>query len=269
VLGTASPDIWIKQLPAGPLSRLTFDGLSSIRPQWTSDGRSVIYIMTPDSGLQGAWKKRADGSSPAELLWQDPGRQTIAEATLSNDGQWLIYRINKADGNRDIYAVRPGRDSVATPLLAGPSQELGPALSPDGKWLAYSSNESGANQVFVRPFPGVNTGRWQISTGGGVAPRWAHSGRELFYQTEGGDLMVVPVSPGPSFAPGAARRLFPLAASGIMGSGVVPFYDLTPDDRRFVMVRLAAINQAPGAGQLVVVDNWDLELKAKMHAGKR
>lgn len=35
------------------------------------------------------------------------------------------------------------------------------------------------------------------------------------------------------------------------------------------MVRLAAVNQAPGAGQLVVVDNWDEELKTKMHAGKR
>ena len=209
LVGAASPDIWIKQLPAGPLSRLTFDGLGSIRPRWTPDGRSVLYIMTPDSGLPSVWKKRADGSTAAELVWRDPAR-AIAEASFSNDGQWLIYRINQPDGNRDIYAVRPGRDTVPTPLLTGPFIEQGAALSPDGKWLAYTSNESGTNEIFVRPFPSTNAGRWQISTSGGFAARWAHSGRELFYQSAGGDLMVVPVMPGTTFAPGEARRLFPL-----------------------------------------------------------
>ena len=269
VVGTASPDIWIKQLPAGPSSRLTFDGLSSLRPQWTADGRSVLYIMTPDTGFQSVWKKRADGSSAAELVWRAPGRVNIAEAILSSDGQWLIYRVNVPGGNRDIYAVRPGRDTVPVPLLSGPALEQGAALSPDGKWLAYSSNESGTDEIFVRPFPNINAGRWQVSTGGGAAPRWARTGRELFYQSQGGDLMVVPVTPGATFVPGAPHRLFPLATGGLMGSVIVPDYDLMPDGKRFVMARLSAVNQAPGAGQLVVVDNWDQELKGKMHAGKR
>ena len=40
-------------------------------------------------------------------------------------------------------------------------------------------------------------------------------------------------------------------------------------DQRFVMVRLAEVNQAPGAGQLVVVDNWFEELKAKMGTDRK
>jgi Tol biopolymer transport system component len=267
VVGAASPDIWVKQLPAGPLSRLSFDGLGSTRPRWTPDGRSVLYISTPDSGPPSVWKKRADGSTAAELVWHVPSLP-IAEASLSYDGQWLIYRINQSDGNRDIYAVRPGRDSVPTPLLTGPFQEQGAALSPDGKWLAYTSNESGTDEIFVRPFPNTNAGRWQISTRGGSAARWAHSGRELFFESAAGDFMVVPIAPGPTFAPGEARRLFPLGGA-LFGSSIVPYYDLTPDDKRFVTARLAAVNQAPGAGQLVVVDNWNEELKAKMHAGQR
>jgi serine/threonine-protein kinase len=174
----------------------------------------------------------------------------------------LIYRINADSGNRDVYAVRPGRDSVATPLLTDRFNEEGPALSPDGKWLAYSSNESGRSEIFVRPFPNTAGGRWQISTAGGSAARWAHSGRELFYEAPSGDMMVVPVTRAPTFAPGAPARLFPL--SGLLASNVVPLYDLTPDDKKFLMVRSAAINQAPGAGQLVVVDNWFAELRAKM-----
>jgi serine/threonine-protein kinase len=265
--GAAAPDIWVKQLPAGPLSRLTFDGSGASRPRWTSDGRSVLYLSTSDSQPQSVWKRRADGSTAAELVWRLPGLG-IAEASLSRDGQWLIYRPVRADGNRDIYAVRPGRDTVPVPLLTGPFTEYGAELSPNGRWLAYTSDESGQDEIFVRPFPITNTGRWQISTRGGGAAHWSHTGRELFFEGANGDFMVVPVTPGTTFLPGEARRLFSLNAA-FFGSVVVPYYDLTPDDKRFVMVRLSAVNAAPGAGQLVVVENWFEELKQKMRPERR
>jgi len=267
IVGLASPDVWIKQLPGGPLSRLTFDGIASNRPTWTPDGRSVLYVSTPDSGPPSVWKRRADGSAAAELVWRAPG-QAIGEASLSRDGQWLIYRVTGADGNRDIYGLRPGRDTVPTPLLTGPFLEQGAALSPDGRWLAYTSNESGQDEIFVRPFPNTNTGRWQVSTRGGGAARWSRSGRELFFEGANADFMVVPIAPGPTFSPGEPRRLFAISGAQF-GSLVVPYYDLTPDDKRFVMVRLAAVNQAPGAGQLVVVENWFEELRRKMRPERK
>jgi eukaryotic-like serine/threonine-protein kinase len=263
VIGVAAPpDIWIKQLPSGPLSRLTFQTSYAFRPRWTPDGLSVIYIAVVDSGGQAVWKKKADGSAAPELLWRVP-RWGIAEASLSHDGVWLIYRVNADSGNRNVYGVRPGRDTVATPLLTDRFNEEGPALSPDGKWLAYSSNESGRSEIFVRPFPNTAGGRWQVSTTGGSAARWSHSGRELFFEAPSGDLMAAPVTPGPTFTSGAPVRLFPLGG-GLVASNAVPLYDITPDDKKFLMVRLAAVNQAPGAGQLVVVDNWFTELRAKM-----
>jgi Tol biopolymer transport system component/tRNA A-37 threonylcarbamoyl transferase component Bud32 len=262
VVGTSTPDIWVKQLPAGPLSRLTFSPRGATRPRWTADGRYVVYIASTDSGPPGVWKQRADGSAAPEQVWRVPKRP-ITEAIYSSDGQWLVYRMNADSGNRDVYGIRPARDTVPTPLLTGPYREQGAALSPDGKWLAYTSDESGREEIYVRPFPNTAAGRWQISTAGGAAARWAHSGRELFYEAPSGDMMVVPVTPGPSFANGAPRRLFQFT-SGLVASIDVPLYDLTPDDREFLMVRLATVNQAPGAGQLVVVDHWTEELKAKM-----
>ncbi|NIP94707.1 MAG: hypothetical protein GWO24_15205, partial [Akkermansiaceae bacterium] len=59
--------------------------------------------------------------------------------------------------------------------------ESAPAISRDGRWLAYQSNETGDWEIFVRPFPDVDSGRWQVSTNGGYSPVWANSGRELFY----------------------------------------------------------------------------------------
>jgi len=258
MIGQASPDIWVKQLPSGPVSRLTFDTRTALRPTWTPDGRSVVYVAALDSAPPAVWKKKADGSTPAVQVWRVPGR-TIAEAAYSNDGQWLVYRVNVSPANGDVYAVRPGRDTVPIPLLTGPFNEMGAAISPDGRWLAYTSNESGRPEIFVRPFPNTADGRWQVSTAGGGAARWAHGGRELFYEAPSGDMMVVSLVPGSTFAPAAPRRLFPFGV-GLVSSNVVPLYDLTPDDRRFVMVRLAEVNQAPGAGQLVVVDNWFEEL---------
>ncbi|HMU61614.1 MAG TPA: protein kinase [Gemmatimonadales bacterium] len=262
VVGNAAPDIWVKQLPSGPLTRLTFETQSANRPRWTPDGQSVIYIAVVDSGPPAVWKKKADGSAAAELVWRVPNRP-IAEALLSEDGQWLVYRVVGDSGNRDVYAVRPGRDTVPVPLLTDRFNEEGPALSPDGKWLAYSSNESGRSEIFVRPFPNTAGGRWQISTAGGSSALWSHSGRELFFEAPSGDMMVAPITTGTTFASDAPRRLFPLG-SGLIGSSIVPLYATTPDDKRFLMVRLAAVNQAPGAGQLVVVDNWFTELQAKM-----
>jgi serine/threonine-protein kinase len=160
MVGPTSTDLWVKELPAGPFSRLTFDGLENTRPSWTPDGQSVLYILNRGSGTNVAqvWRKKADGSAPAESVYATS--RSIVEASMSGDAQWLLNRIN-GDTGPDIYGIRLGQDTTPVPLASGPFAETNPTLSPDGRWLAYVSNESGALEVYVRPFPQVNAGRWQ------------------------------------------------------------------------------------------------------------
>ena len=66
-------------------------------------------------------------------------------------------------------------------LLETSFVEQNAELSPDGRWLAYQSNESGRDEVYMRPFPNLEAGRWLVSTNGGTTPLWARSGEELFY----------------------------------------------------------------------------------------
>jgi Tol biopolymer transport system component len=66
-------------------------------------------------------------------------------------------------------------------------------LAPKGQWLAYESNESGRPEIYVRPFPNVDSGRWQVSTGGGSRPLWARSGGELFYVAPDSTILGVRV----------------------------------------------------------------------------
>jgi serine/threonine-protein kinase len=261
----ADEQVFVKRLVAGPFSRVTFETPVANRPKWTPDGLSVVYIASSDSQWPAVWKKRADGSGAPELVWRDP-RWPIFEASLSGDGEWLIYRGGATFNDRDIYGIRPGRDSIPLPLVTGPAVEDGPALSPDGRWLAYTSQESGQAEIFVRPFPATSTGRWQVSTRGGFAAVWARDGRELFFESLDGEIMAVQIGPG--FSPGEPRTLF-APIGGVLGSLAVPYYDVTPDGRGFYMVRSASIDRAPGAGQLVVVENWRTEVEEKMAAARK
>ncbi len=84
------------------------------------------------------------------------------------------------------------------PLLQEKYVELQPEISPDGRWMAYTSDESGKYEIYVRPFPEVNKGRWQVSTSGGDTPLWSPNGRELFYRN-GDSVVAVAVEAGQTF----------------------------------------------------------------------
>jgi serine/threonine-protein kinase len=264
-LGTASPDIWVKTLPAGALTRLTFDSVGAFRPQWSADGKYVNYISQGSgSGRAEVWRIRGDGGAPPERVWADPHWNILA-FSISRDGQWLVYRVTVAGSSRDIYGVHLGHDSVPTPLLTAQYWEDAPALSPDGHWLAYTSAESSRDEVFVRPFPNVKDGRWQVSTNGGSAPLWSRDGKELFFEDANVNLLAVPVRTSPTFVPGTPSKIAD-ATAGLAGSVVIPYYDQMPDGRRFLAVRLGAATQGGSATLPIVADNWTTELLAKMKA---
>ena len=148
------------------------------RATWSSDGESLTFSsIRLGSGGWDVWTKRADGSGTAELVFDG---DAVGEALYSPDGTWLIFREGlTAQGRADIYAIRPGVDSVAVPLVATEFNEISPTLSRDGRWLAYVSDQSGQAQVSVIPFPEGRFGGGQVvvSADGGGEPVWAHNGR--------------------------------------------------------------------------------------------
>ena len=144
------------------------------------------------------------------------------------------------------------------PLLHTRFRERNAEIAPDGRWIAYQSNESGVDQVYVQPFPGVDAGRWQVSSAGGVKPLWAPSGRELFYLASGGALMSVPIQPGPAFTFGNPTRLLDTSAFANPGAPGRN-WDVAPDGQRFLIIKGA--EQPQIAPQINVVLNWQEELK--------
>ncbi len=266
-LGT---DIWIKQLPNGPSSRLTLYAGMDRSPAWTPDGRSVTFLSdrptSGDASQKGSrfnvWEQPADGTGEPRLLWS---KDSPTDAFWSPDGRWMMLAQSKSAGGAvqgDVVATQLGVDSAARGLLTTGYDEQGATLSPDGHWLAYVSNEQGANEVFVRPFPNVTGGKWQLSSGGGSAPLWSHSGRELFYVANG-KMQVVRVNPGATFSSEPPRALFAIPSQVRAGSLASRTFAIAPDDQRFLMVRDNNWADMAGTPKLVVVQNFFEELQAK------
>ncbi len=163
-------DVWIKQLPRGPFTRLTFDG-GARRPAWSSDGRDVAFVRDSGGGSD-VYVRAADGSGSERRLAHLAA--AIQEVTWSHDGHWLLVRTdNSSAGNGDIYAVNATKDSAPVPVATSRFTEVQPALSPDDHWVAYVSDDAGENEVYVRPFPTGNGSHWQVSNGGGGSPAWS------------------------------------------------------------------------------------------------
>ena len=107
----------------------------------------------------------------------------------------------------DVMMLTLDKDRRVQPLVQTPFVERNGEISPDGRWLAYESNDSGQFQISVRPFPDVNKGHWQVSTGGGTQPLWARNGQELFYLAPNGALMSVRVERGTTWTAGTPTTL--------------------------------------------------------------
>jgi len=250
---TQGQQIWVKQLPRGPLTAITRGSGSAERPAWSPDGRRVAFIRRPGQSRSSIWVQRGDGSAPAESLVVES--RNIDEVAWAPDGRSVLYRIGGAGaGSRDLYATRIPATGAPRPILTESFDELGADVSPDGRWFAYVSNESGRNEVYVRRYDDPGDGRTQVSVVGGAEPLWAHSGRELFFRGPRAEMMVAEVTTGAAFRAGPPRVLF--QAASMASDYFHRSYDVGPDDRRFLMIRASE-----GETELVLVVNWFEELE--------
>ena len=152
-------DIWVYDLTRQTLSRLTFDGANENSPVWTPDGERIVFASTRDGG--GLWWQAADGTGTAERLLVDDS-PVLAPYAFTPDGAQLLY-----NSEGDIYTLTPGAEVPSQALIQSEFTTQRPDLSPDGRWLAYHSDETGRFEIYVRPFPNIEEGKWQISSAGG------------------------------------------------------------------------------------------------------
>jgi serine/threonine-protein kinase len=135
--------------------------------------------------------------------------------------------------------------------------------------MAYVSDESGKAEVYVRPFPDVNKGKWPVSATGAQAPLWSPDGRELFYRN-GDAVMAVKVETDPAFKPGKPELLFQgKYIPHLENEG--PTWAIGRDGRFLMMKAVGSAGKASAAEsprKIHVVLNWLEELKQRVPASR-
>jgi serine/threonine-protein kinase len=264
ILGGEKQDVWIWDLVREAMPRLTFNE-GSICALWTPDGKRIAFAKRGAGRASVVYWKAADGTGEEEKLGSAPNRLNLPWS-WSGDGHTLALFEVSLSGQMgyDIGTLSMKGNHEWKPLLNQKHGEVQPKISPDGKWIAYASSESGKLEIYVRPFPEVNKGRWQVSTSGGNTPLWSPSGRELFYLNEDA-VMRVPVESGPAFNAGKPETLFRGAYVRFSALDGQP-WDINPDGKRFLMIKEPAAVASAGGGpsKINIVINWFEELKQRV-----
>jgi serine/threonine-protein kinase len=247
-------DIWL--WTRGTLTPFTFGPGVDSYPVWTADGKRLIFISERE-GFNLFWQA-ADGTGAAERLTRSRNGQ--AATGISPDGTRLIFTEYSETTDSDVLQLELTGTHTVTSLVQSRFVERNGIVSPAGRWLAYEANDSGQFEIYVRPYPDVNSGFWKVSTGGGTRPLWSRTGQELFYLSPAGAIMRVGVERGTSWAATTPTMIVKAGIATGMASSPGRVYDVSLDGQRFLVLRPASEPNAPPP-QLIVVQHFDEELK--------
>ena len=252
-------DLWVYDLVRNVRTRLTTNPSVDHNPIWSPDGLRLLFDShrdlegAPSAGDATIFEKPTNGATPERLFLDPEPSAQQSPRDWSRDGRTVVFAKFGANTVWNLWVLPLDGDRKPFPYRSGPFNEPEAALSPNG-WLAFTSNESGRSEVVVQPFPDPSGGKWQVSTEGGVHPRWRRDGRELYYLDPKGRIIAVSVTADSTFAIREAVPLVqtPLPLPTAAGGSLFP-YDVTSDGKRFLLaVPMAGTTPAP----INVVLNW-------------
>ena len=237
--------IWLLDRARGALSQLTSGPGVNYSPNWTPDGRAVVHLA--ETPVYNIFRTAVDGSSVDTLLMD---RFDKIPTGVGPDGRTIAF-THVAGDSLGFLIEEGGKRRV---VMSGASRGAS-AISPDGQWVAYQESSPGRDrEIVVQSMNGPR--RVQLSSKGGVQPRWTKGGREVVYR-QGDAFLAVSFEPA-SGDVGQPTELFRRQASGSMSDGRTAGYDVSPDGSRFFLV----VPQLYGRSTPVsVIFNWrgDLE----------
>jgi Tol biopolymer transport system component len=243
--------VWILDAARGVRTRLTAPPGDHLGAVWSSDS-SRIACQADQKHQADIVVRAADGSGTEQMLTDEEGQRQPTD--WSKDG-WILHLDREAAGSRlmQLAAIRessPGKTVIVVPRS---KKDFGitARFSPDGRWVAFDQDESGRSEVYVLSFPDAR-GRAQVSTNGGLAPKWTRGGKEIVYQDFEERIVAVDVDASQDMRVGTPKPLFQLP------EGANFAWDVTPDGERF-LIGVPVVKSTSRVLDLVV--NWPAALK--------
>lgn len=240
-------DLWTVELARKVVSRLTFHENSESPGIWSADGQTVYFNATLDRKGEGIFAIPSNGTGTEKLVLKTLTHHLHA----SPDGKYLVFeKVNSQSSTTStgltVLDLQNGNKVI--PYLTQPASS--PQFSPDSRMVAYESAETGRSEVYVQTFP-AGGGKWQISTNGGIEPRWRGDGKEIYYDRGDGTVMAASIATqAGSLEVTATKELFKFRRGQSAGTSLA----VTKDGKLF------AIREAPPRGDdsITVLLNWKL-----------
>jgi len=256
-VGDPAEAVWVWDTQKKTLTRVTASGPRSNFPLWAGNDE-LVYTSTRGS-YSDLWRQTADGSQTAQQLTTT--REAELPTSVLPDGSALVFQDPNV-GDVHLLPLQPS--GAPHRLLWGPATFRNAEVSHTGRWLAYESNESGRFEIYVRPFPDINTFKWPVSTDGGTQPAWGAHDSELLYVRPDGGLNHVVLGANPTWQASAPRVAasgpYQWSAANISGR----LYDVAPDGRRLLVLKpSSATEQGRVPTSFVMVQNWFAEFTDK------
>lgn len=247
-------DVWLWDIARKVMSQPIDDRTDNATVAWSPDSRRLAFGSARDKGVVNTYWQAIDGSSTGGRIARSSSTRLPVVFTLDRR---LLLSVDVPGEGRNLVSASLDKDNdEVKPLVGGPGIQLSGDLSPDGKWLAYDATDSGRFEVYVRPYPDVEGGRWMVSRDGGRQPMWSPDGKALFYRDFAGAVMSVSVMTQSTFRPGAPSRVLDGADFLGSGAGASSQSYAVGKDGRFLMLKHAE----PAAPSLRLILDWASEL---------
>jgi serine/threonine-protein kinase len=244
-------DIWLYDVSSQTGTPLTSESSTNDRPEWTPDGKRLLY-HTDSHQRSAIWWRAADLSGSATSLIEGK-RIDVFEGVMTPDMRNIVYQLDTLGA--DLYYRGVNGDTTPHAISNDVRAiETMPRISPNGRWIAFATDESGRNEIVVQPFPGPG-GRVQLSSGGGTEPVWSRDGRRLFYRSSG-HLMAATLDTTEEVRVVSRDSL--LADVYQYAPNPHANYDVMPDGTHFLLLK------AVSEGNMIVVTNWRSVVRSRM-----
>jgi Tol biopolymer transport system component len=201
-------DLYVKQIGADSLLRLTTDAGREFGPAWSPDGRFIAFgrLLTPVRcgvfvvpSLGGAERKVAEVRAPSEG-WAQPF------VAWSPDSQWLAVTdmddiaspfapTGFSPASLYLVSVETGEKRRLTNGVSPPVVDSGPAFAPDGRSLAFVRFRAlsiGDLQILAltrQLNPAGEPRRLTFEDRRINSPTWTRNGREIVFASGSFDIL--------------------------------------------------------------------------------
>lgn len=127
--------LWTIPVAGGPATRLTGDFDDLGQPDWSPDGKSIVF-QSYRSGNFHLWSIPATGGAFTQLT---DGLCDDREPRWSPDGKWIAFSSDRSEGRYAIHLLEVATRTV-TLFSEGRGQDSEPCWTPDGKAVVYISD---------------------------------------------------------------------------------------------------------------------------------